>query len=68
MTETQNPHEYTTCYHCAKLIYPGAQMVRTSVPNVLRGLGIDFPKVYHPKCYRKAEALAAAALRKGEPS
>lgn len=50
----------TTCYRCAKVIK--GQMIRTSPPILLIELGMDFPKTFHPACYKNAEQEAGREL------
>ncbi len=51
-----------TCYHCGKLVK--GEAVHTVPANIQIMLGLDFPKAWHPGCYKKAEAEAEAELRR----
>ena len=50
-----------TCYRCAKTIK--GQAILTTPPIYEIKLGINFPKAFHPSCYKKAEIKAAKELR-----
>lgn len=51
----------STCYHCGKLIR--GEVKHTVPANISIMLGLDFPKAWHPGCYKKAEAEAESKLR-----
>lgn len=50
-----------TCYQCGKRI-KSKQVVHSNPPLLLISLGIDFPKAYHPSCFKRADAEAAKEL------
>jgi hypothetical protein len=52
----------TACYTCGKEIKKGQRIVRTSPSILAQQLG-DFPRVYHSRCYAKAEQEAARKLK-----
>lgn len=47
------------CYHCGRQIR--GQVVHQIPPLIAKQFG-DFDKAFHPKCYDRAEAAAAAEL------
>jgi hypothetical protein len=49
------------CYECGRGIKRG-DVLHYEPPILSIQLGADFPKAFHPKCYTRAEAEAAAAL------
>ena len=55
-----NTKSTLVCYACEKAIR--GTVLRTSPPRYLINLGLDFPRAYHPRCYARAEKLAAKEL------
>jgi len=49
-----------TCYECGKQIK--GEVLHSDPPLYMIQLGIDFPKAFHPKCYKKAETEAKEAI------
>ena len=51
-----------SCYECGKAIKGKAVHIVPS--NLAISLGKDFPRSYHPACYRKLGREASKALRR----